>query len=886
MSDAFVPFKGAERPLVSADRAPRSHRTIGWTRPGALTAAGLPAWTAIWDRDTDVPLRLWGDGVTVRDSVANAAIAETAARAFLALHISTLAPGSTASDFELVSNRLDGSGTLRSVGFIQRASGLRVLGGTIGFAFKGDRLAMVSSTALPNVAVAVPSQRLGTSTIERAATRWVAEAGHTVVARTNTNASALPDERVIIPIVRPRLASNRSIAYRVAEQVQVDATNGHASWNVWIDASTADPIARKSTIHYASGRLQFEVPERGPHAARAPFAAMFTNADVGGIATTSSLDGTITWAGDAAANMTLKLTGPFARVTNKAGAGLTETITLQPDSVFTWTKATTEFEDAQLTAFIHANVAKQFAKTRFDADLPWLKQAIPVAVNEDDTCNAFSTGNSIHFFRKSNQCENTARLADVVYHEFGHSLHANAIIEGVGQQDGALGEGISDALAMAITGDPGMGRGFFFSNAPMRDLNPARDKRWPDDLVGQVHADGEIIGQTLYDLRVGLEAKLGSEAGYAAFLKVLYSAFQRASDLPTTYPEALLADDDDGDLTNGTPNQCEINAAFGKHGLADPTLSLGLSSPTREDFRVSIQTAAAAAAAACPDAPKVDGAVLDWRLRNGSGGQIAMTMVGETLVGDLPEQAPGSVVQYQVTLMTSDGSKVSYPQNRADPMYEFFVGEVTPIYCSDFESGVDAAWTRSSNDWEFGAPEGLAGDPTAAYGGAGVLGLDLSADGLYDRASTHFVESPEIDLQGHTKVRLQYRRWLNVEDGFYDQARITANGTEVWTNLASETEDASMHHTDREWRFQDIDVSSAAASGKLKLRFELQADEGLELGGWTLDDVCVVTLSADGFDADEGGGCCSTGSNPAGGIALSLVTLGALMRRRRRSRTP
>ena len=33
------------------------------------------------------------------------------------------------------------------------------------------------------------------------------------------------------------------------------------------------------------------------------------------------------------------------------------------------------------------------------------------------------------------------------------------------------------------------------------------------------------------------------------------------------YPEALLADDDDGDLANGTPNECEINKAFHAHGL-------------------------------------------------------------------------------------------------------------------------------------------------------------------------------------------------------------------------------------------------------------------------------------------------------------------------------
>ena len=33
------------------------------------------------------------------------------------------------------------------------------------------------------------------------------------------------------------------------------------------------------------------------------------------------------------------------------------------------------------------------------------------------------------------------------------------------------------------------------------------------------------------------------------------------------YAELLFADDDDGDLSNGTPHGCAINQAMGRHGL-------------------------------------------------------------------------------------------------------------------------------------------------------------------------------------------------------------------------------------------------------------------------------------------------------------------------------
>jgi hypothetical protein len=76
---AVIAPKGAEAPIVAKERAPRTHRTIGWSRANTstryaqrLAAAGLGDWHAQWDLDTDVPLRLWGKGVSFPGSVADA----------------------------------------------------------------------------------------------------------------------------------------------------------------------------------------------------------------------------------------------------------------------------------------------------------------------------------------------------------------------------------------------------------------------------------------------------------------------------------------------------------------------------------------------------------------------------------------------------------------------------------------------------------------------------------------------------------------------------------------------------------------------------------------------------------------------------------------------
>ena len=311
---------------------------------------------------------------------------------------------------------------------------------------------------------------------------------------------------------------------------------------------------------------------------------------------------------------------------------------------------------------------------------------LSVNVNENDTCNAYSTGDDIHFFISNTMCENTGRIRDVVYHEFGHSVHFNSIIPGVGAFDSSLSEGLADTLAVSITGDPGVGRGFFYNTTPIRDLDPATPKRWPQDADGEPHDEGEIIGESLWDLRKALIAKLGDGPGFDRTLLIYYGVVQRAADIPSTYVEALVADDDDGDLTNGTPDLCEINAAFGPHGLTDPATTLGLQAPTRDNFTISLVTKPSPALAACDGAvATVTSTQVAWRMRGAPDSAAEQTIdlvdANDTFTGTIPTQADGAVVEYKVTVTLSTGATLVYPNNPADPYYQFYVG--TPVTQAD-----------------------------------------------------------------------------------------------------------------------------------------------------------------------------------------------------------
>ena len=50
---------------------------------------------------------------------------------------------------------------------------------------------------------------------------------------------------------------------------------------------------------------------------------------------------------------------------------------------------------------------------------------ITSTVNINDSCNAYYDGN-VNFFQKGGGCNNTGRIADVNYHEWGHGVHYSA----------------------------------------------------------------------------------------------------------------------------------------------------------------------------------------------------------------------------------------------------------------------------------------------------------------------------------------------------------------------------------------------------------------------------------------------------------------------------
>ena len=881
-SDAFV---DREPPAVAASaKQPRQAVRV-------VPARDAPAgWLATRDADTGVVAQLWGSHVDVPGASAHPEIAERAARTFLGAHLDLLAPGATLGDFVVVANRVDGD--LRTVAFAQTWRGLRVVGGQLHVVIAHDRLFVASSQALPNVHAQLPAAHPVTTARAEA---WVAaQTKHAVVTRTI-------GERVVLPIVR----GPGDIAYHVADRLELAATAGPERWDVYV-AADGEPLLRASKLAFATGTLTYDVGVRRPTGARHDVPAATVELTADGTATTTASDGTFGWSGASPATVAPTTIGTLVRVVDDTGPAATAQLIAQPGAPVRWSVATDELADAQLSTYIYGTIAKAHARIIEPGLATWLDQPLGFHVNVDGTCNASSTGNDVFFYKGApGECENTGRLADVVAHELGHSVHFNSIIPGAGMFNIPMSEGLSDFFAATLTEDPGVGRGFTFDDAPVRDLDPAgREAHWPEDQSADPHVTGLIVGGALWDLRTALIAQYGHDAGVALIYKLYVGILQRSPSTVDAYLAALTADDDDGDLGNGTPHFCAIQAAFGKHGLAEPTFTTTtFGTPTTDGLTIAVPVTVPTGTA-CP-VPRVASITATYHHGAEPPATIALAE-GPRWTATLPAQPAGTVLQFSVTATLDDGSSYTFPDNPADPEYQLFVGPATPLWCASMDT--DPMWTQADNlEWEWGAAGRnlVSGDPPTAHTGTNVLGLDLSHDGRYALNDATAITTPAIDASRYEHVHLQYWRWLTVEDGRFDQASVAVNGTPLWSNTEG------FEHLDREWRFVDLDVTDLATA-PLAITWALSSDGSRQLGGWTLDDVCVVGVGkiatcgdgeldpgeacddgnlVDGDDCSatcvvetSGGGCCSTTRDGApSGIVLGFATLLVLRRRRPRA---
>jgi hypothetical protein len=215
-------------------------------------------------------------------------------------------------------------------------------------------------------------------------------------------------------------------------------------------------------------------------------------------------------------------------------------------------------------------------------------------------------------------------------------------------------------------------------------------------------------------------------------------------------------------------------------------------------------------------------------------------------IAQFPTFECGDLVEYYFAVDSTDGQTFYSPYGAPDNVHD------GPAYSGvevTYEASMDVnpGWT-TEGDWAYGQPIGGGGeygnpDPTSGYTGPNVYGYNLAGDYPNNMPQRHLTSTP-IDCTGKSGVRLEFQRWLGVEQPAYDHAyiRVSNNGTtwtQVWENAATITDD--------DWNEIIYDISAVADDQPtVYLRWTMgTSDGGWRYCGWNIDDFKVTWFSCD-----------------------------------------
>jgi hypothetical protein len=319
-----------------------------------------------------------------------------------------------------------------------------------------------------------------------------------------------------------------------------------------------------------------------------------------------------------AATFETNLSGPYVRITDNCGA-VAETGTCA-DGVDLGLKAGENCvvapgasqgnTAAARTAYYQVNRVAEVARFYAPANA-WLNAALVANVNVASSCNATWDGTKINMYGAGGNCRNTGENTAILVHEWGHGYDQN---DGGGRD--RPGEAYSDVVAILTTHASCMGRGTYVngtctgygdtcltctgfrdfdwtarqSNTPATPTNfvhprcPADASQFGGPCNREAHCESYVSSEAIYDLATrDLPASGMDQASAWQLVERLWYQTRPGSggnayscSIPVSnscgvtswYQRMRVADDDDGNLANGTPHAAALFAAFQRHAIA------------------------------------------------------------------------------------------------------------------------------------------------------------------------------------------------------------------------------------------------------------------------------------------------------------------------------
>lgn len=532
------------------------------------------------------------------------------------------------------------------------------------------------------------------------------------------------------------------------------------------------------------------------------------------------------------------------------------------------------------SAYIYTNQIHSHLKAVLP-DFTGMDFTLPVRLDlTTDNCNAFYDGSSINFYAEANNCRSLATINDVVYHEYGHGIN-NTFYSSLSSSftNGGMNEGYADVWAMTLTQSPivGLGINLDNDNSVVRRYDE-QPRVYPVDLVGQVHADGMIICGAWWDTYqlLGNDMELTLDLFAQAYPGLQANTFNgnEGQAFRDVLLDVLQADDNDGDITNGTPNGDAIVEAFAIHGItlisdADLFHDGLLTAPEETAIAISADVIIT-----FPSSSYLANASVFYRVNDADEWTSApmTTTDGTGYNGVIPPQPIGTVVSYYLGLQDIFGQTSSITPvaaDRVDPGLPYHIMVGYGLLATENADNLSelGPWVEGINEdnattghWEFGAPIGSYSDPNdlstvVQPGGQHTLGGELCwytgnannalaplGENDVDGGSTTLL-GPTIDLTEYANPAISYWRWYtnNPPSGAnpnadWWQVYASSNGGSTWVPV----EDTKTG--ERNWRrnvFRVQDVLGDVTSIRLKFIASDSIRAGQELDGGSLVEAAL-----------------------------------------------
>ena len=653
-------------------------------------------------------------------------------------------------------------------------------------------------------------------------------------------------------------------AYCVTVNTKDDATTP-GIYLTYVDATDGKILYRQNQVKHIGFNITGDILPLNSFSTPINMPLKNLKVVVGATTYYSDATGLVNVTGTNPVNPAISLAGKYVKVVtgNNGNTNATYSATgVNSGDILTYPTNIANSSLRHVNCYYHANEIHDYMKIKFPT-FTTMDNPLTAKVNRTDgTCNAFYNGSSINFYEDSSGCNALSEIGDVVYHEYGHGINRNFWQANGGSFDnGGMGEGYSDVWAMCLIKNPIIGAGFYINqpSSLIRQYNTA-PKVYPTHIIGEVHADGEIIAGAWWDVAKNLELNMPLSNAVDTMSDIFANSQYGLATGPDGTEgqvyydiliDALVYDDNDNDITNGTPHFVEIVKAFATHGiylLSTTEVTNNTTSFQNANNVIPINADVIA------DFPALLGDVkMIYREKGMSAlNTIVLTKTGTNYTASFPAAAEGTIYEYYYTfsdIISSSFSGAS-PTNanfdvvtlqRNIPNY-LLIGFNKLIYNQDFESplssnfiiGNVASDNATAGIWEVNNPISSAiGGVTVQTGkdhttGTGKCAVTDNASSSLTSATTNDVDggrtsfiTEEMDLTGLTKPVISYWRWFTNSQGLEarkDKWRVwfsynnNGAGWSNWYNLERTVQ------PDVSWR-QQIYLPNLSYGNKWRLMF-------------------------------------------------------------------